>query len=59
MIEWTPEIVEEHLQRWVEWERENEAHCRAKGLPALSLRIARTVDFIGRLQLAQMAEVLH
>lgn len=49
MARWTPEVVAKTTERWIEWERVNEANCRAQGIPALTMEQGRLVDFIERL----------
>lgn len=49
MARWTPEAVARHTQRWIEWERVNEANCRALGIPAMTMEQGRTLDFVERL----------
>lgn len=46
---WTPEAVAQHTQRWIEWERANEAHCWALGIPAMTMEQGRMLDFVERL----------
>lgn len=49
MARWTPEIVVKTTERWIEWERINEANCRALGIPTLTMEQGRMVEFAERL----------
>lgn len=48
-IVWTPDAVEQHVDKWRRWEIENAEHCLRLGIPALSATQGREIELLQRI----------